>query len=58
MDDFGDNPQLAEARRYIERAIGGVETMHLGPLDYNVFQTADYLRTAAALIEQFYQNQK
>jgi hypothetical protein len=46
-------PILTEARSYVERAIGGLETLHVGPLDYNVFSTCDYLRTAALLIEQY-----
>jgi hypothetical protein len=44
---------LAEARLNIERALGGIDTLHLGPTDYNVFTTTDYLRTAAKLVEQY-----
>lgn len=52
-----ENDTLAEARSYAERAIGGFDTLHLGPLDYNVATTVDYLRTAAALLEQYFQDQ-
>jgi hypothetical protein len=43
---------LDKARRMVERALGMIDTLHLGPLDFNVFQAADYLRTAAHLVEQ------
>lgn len=48
-----ENNLVKEARSYAERALGGIDTLHLGPLDYNVTTTVDYLRTAAALLEQF-----
>jgi hypothetical protein len=50
---FDDEPAIAEARRYVDRALGGIDTLHLGPLDYNVAQTVDYLLAAARVLEQF-----
>lgn len=50
---FEDEPDIREARSLIDRALGGISTLHLGPLDYNVFNTADTLRAAASLIERF-----
>lgn len=50
---FGNEGLIKEARRYIERALGGISTLHLEPLDYNVFTTADALRAAALTIEEF-----
>lgn len=47
-----DRDFLADARDYLDRAMGGLNTLHLGPLDYNVTTTADYLRTAAACLEE------
>lgn len=47
-----DRDFLAEARDYLDRANGGLATLHIGPLDYNVTTTADYLRTAAACLEE------
>ena len=43
---------LQEARRFAERAISGLDTLHIGPIDYNVSTTVEYLRTAAALLER------
>ncbi len=48
-----DHPLIAEARAYVDRAQGGLSTLHVGPLDHNVFTTADCLRTAAGLIEEY-----
>jgi hypothetical protein len=52
----GERPEMgeaiAEARRYIDRALGGLSTLHLGPLDYNIATTADDLRAAASVLEQ------
>jgi hypothetical protein len=54
MDETIQNAEaVKEARRYVERAMGGIDTLHLGPLDYNVTTTVDYLRTAAAILEEF-----
>ena len=50
-----DSTILAEARLNIERALGSLDTLYLGPLDYNVATTIDYLRVAERLIEQAYQ---
>ena len=47
-----DRDFLADARDYLDRATGGMATLHIGPLDYNVTTTADYLRTAAACLEE------
>jgi hypothetical protein len=47
-----DRDFLADARSYLDRAIGGLATLHIGPLDYNVTTTADYLRTAADCLEE------
>lgn len=47
-----DRDFLADARDYLDRATGGLATLHVGPLDYNVTTTADYLRTAAACLEE------
>lgn len=44
---------LADAHDYLDRANGGLATLHVGPLDYNVTTTADYLRTAAACLEEY-----
>lgn len=44
---------VKEARSYADRAIGQIDTLHLGPLDYNVTTACDYLRTAAAILEDF-----
>jgi hypothetical protein len=42
----------AEARRYIERALGGIATLEIGPLDYNVATTIDDLLAAQRVLEQ------
>ena len=44
---------LDEARQYIDRALGGINTLHIGPLDYNVLTTVDDLKVAARLIEEY-----
>jgi hypothetical protein len=44
---------VKEARSYVDRALGMISTLHLGPLDYNVTTACDYLRTAAAILEDF-----
>lgn len=44
---------VIEARSYVERAMGGINTLNLGPLDYNVATTTDYLRQSAYLLEQY-----
>lgn len=47
-----DRDFLADARDYLDRANGGLSTLHVGPLEYNVTATADYLRTAADCLEE------
>lgn len=47
------NETVQEARLYVERAMGFIDTIDIGPIDYNAATAADYLRTAASLIEQF-----
>jgi hypothetical protein len=46
---------LAAAKGYLERGVSYVETLHVGPLDWNVTQAADQLRTAAANLEMYLQ---
>ena len=48
--DFDHCTQVVEARAHIERALGGISTLHLGPLDYNVSQVCDDLLSAAEWI--------
>ena len=48
-----DDERFREARSYAERALSGFDTLHIGPLDYNVTITVDYLRTAAKVLEDF-----
>lgn len=52
-NSFENEKFVMEARDNAEVAIGIIDTLHLGPLDYNVATAADYLRTAAGLLEQF-----
>jgi len=52
-----DESAIAQVRLYIERALGGLNTLHLGPLDYNVFTTTDYLRTAANMLDDLHQRE-
>lgn len=47
------HPFLDEARERLDRALGGINTLHLGPLDYNIFTTVDELMAAARLIEAY-----
>jgi hypothetical protein len=44
---------VKEARDLIDRAQGLLNTLHLGPLDYNITNTIDALRAAAGVLEQF-----
>ena len=44
---------VKKARSYADRALGQIDTLHLGPLDYNITTACDYLRTAAAILEDF-----
>lgn len=50
---FDEEPDIVECRRYIDRALAGLHTLHLGPLDYNVATTVDDLLAAARMLEQF-----
>lgn len=50
---FNEEPSVIECLRYIDRALGGVRTLHIGPLDYNVATTVDDLLAAARVLEQF-----
>jgi hypothetical protein len=50
---FDREPDIVECRSRIERALGGLATLHLGPLDYNVAQTVDDLLVAIRLLERF-----
>lgn len=50
---FGHEPDIVECRRYIDRALASLGTLHLGPLDYNVTQTIDDLLVAVRLLERF-----
>ncbi len=50
---FKDEPEIKEARSYIDRALGGILTLHIGPLDYNAGNTADALLAAARCVEEF-----
>ena len=50
---FYDDPALIECRDQIDRALGGLNTLHLGPLDYNVATTVDNLLAAVRLLEEF-----
>jgi len=51
------HPLLDEARQRIELALSGINTLHLGPMDYNISTTIDYLRAAERLIEAYGQEQ-
>jgi hypothetical protein len=55
---FETEQAVKEARLYADRAIGQIDTLHLGPLDYNVTTACDYLRTAAAILEDFGRKQR
>ena len=43
---------IQEVLASINRAIGGVNTLHLGPIDYNIATTVDDLLVAIRLLEQ------
>ena len=55
---FENDSLVKQAREYAERALGGIDLLHLGPADYNVATTVDYLRTAAAMLEDFARNRQ
>lgn len=50
---FDNEPDVIECRRHVDRALGGISTLHLGPLDYNVASTIDDLLAAIRLLERF-----
>lgn len=50
---FDNEPDMVECRRHIDRALGGLSMLHLGPLDYNVATTVDDLLAAIRLLERF-----
>lgn len=52
-ESFDEEVLVKSARNYATRALGIIDTLHLGPLDYNVATAADNLRTAAAELERF-----
>lgn len=43
---------IQEVLASINRAVGGVNTLHLGPIDYNIATTVDDLLVAIRLLEQ------
>jgi hypothetical protein len=49
---FDNEPDAVECRRHIDRALGGLSTLHLGPMDYNVSSTIDDLLSAIRLLEK------
>lgn len=53
MTSFDNEPKIVECRRHIDRAIGGISTLHIGPLDYNVSSTIDELNAAIGLLQWF-----
>lgn len=55
---FDDHPDIIECGRHIDRAIGGLSTLHLGPLDYNVSSAVDNLRAAEAYLHKFFSSRK
>lgn len=53
LSSYENEPDIVEARAHIDRALGGISTLHLGPLDWNVSSTIDDLLVAIRLIERF-----
>ena len=47
---------IQEALASVDRAIGGINTLHLGPLDYNIANTVDHLLVAIRLLEQLWRD--
>ena len=43
---------IQEALASVEMAVGGIRTLHIGPLDYNIATTVDSLLVAVRLLEQ------
>lgn len=52
MSESEIDASLKEALRSVERAIGGINTIHIGPLDHNIRTTVDDLLVAIRLLEQ------
>ena len=48
-----DDPDVTAARIAVTRAMAGIGTLHLGPLDYNVRTTIDELLIAVRHLERF-----
>lgn len=55
---FRDHPDIIECKRHIDRAIGCLATLHLGPLDYNVSSAVDNLRVAEDYLHKFFSSRK
>lgn len=53
LPSIADSAEVREVRQRVERALGGINTLHLGPLDYNISTTTDDLKVAICLLEQF-----
>lgn len=53
-----DPAAVADAKAFAERGLWGFETLHLGPLDHNVFTVTDNLRTAAALLDEAFRQSR
>lgn len=51
--ELANDEAVKEARCSVERALGGIDTLHCGPLDYNISTTTDDLKVAIRLLEQF-----
>ena len=49
---------LQDAKNYAERARQQIPLLHIGALDYNITQIADYLRTAATNFEIYLQEKE
>lgn len=47
-----NDPAVAEARRLVGQALSYIDTLHLGPLDWNAAQAIDALQAAAKTIDQ------
>ena len=46
--------ELPDIKAYIERALGSLSVLHIGPLDYNIACTIDDLRVAERLLSSLY----
>lgn len=44
--------EFNEAKASLERAIAGINTIHLGPLDYNIVTTVDDCLVAIRILER------